>query len=181
MADFEPHLEGLDYLGDGTRFLGQLRALIPGCALFANLAPAEAGMLAPYLDMYRCGPRTQIVGEGDSGESVLIILEGRVQVSEQDPGRATRVLGEYGPGGVLGESALIDGDPHDGNCVAIEPTLVAALRRESLARIIVEQPTLGAKILMELLGVFSARLRATRARLRAVLEGKANPPGETRQ
>src|SRR6267142_2364048 len=52
--------------------------------------------------------------------------------------------------------------------------------RESLARIIVEQPLLGAKILMELVLMLSQRLRATSARLLGLLDeqqaGGAPPP-----
>ena len=38
---------------------------------------------------------------------------------------------------------MIDGEPRFATCVAVEPTLVAVLDRENLARIIVEQPLLG--------------------------------------
>ena len=44
------------------------------------------------------------------------------------------------------------------------------LDRESLARIIVEQPLLGAKILMELVLMLSQRLRATSERLLGLLD-----------
>ena len=47
---------------------------------------------------------------------------------------------------------------------------MAVLSRESLARIIVEQPMLGAKILMELVLMLSQRLRSTSDRLMQVLE-----------
>ena len=52
-------------------------------------------------------------------------------------------------------------------------TLFAVLTRESLARIIVEQPLLGAKILMELVLMLSQRLRATSERLLGLLDEKA--------
>jgi hypothetical protein len=44
------------------------------------------------------------------------------------------------------------------------------LDRENLARIIVEQPLLGAKILMELVLMLSQRLRATSDRLMQLLD-----------
>ena len=44
------------------------------------------------------------------------------------------------------------------------------LDRENLARIIVEQPMLGAKILMELVLMLSQRLRITGTRLLEVLD-----------
>jgi hypothetical protein len=62
--------------------------------------------------------------------------------------------------------------------VSVEPALIAVLDRESLARIIVEQPLLGAKILMELVLKLSQRLRATSQRLLGLLDeqsqGSAN-------
>jgi CRP-like cAMP-binding protein len=54
--------------------------------------------------------------------------------------------------------------------VATEPVLLAVLDRESLARIIVEQPMLGAKILMELVLLLSQRLRATSQRLIGMID-----------
>jgi hypothetical protein len=47
------------------------------------------------------------------------------------------------------------------------------LDRERLARIIVEQPMLGAKILMELVLMLSQRLRATSERLLGLLDEKS--------
>ena len=57
-----------------------------------------------------------------------------------------------------------------GPCIAIEPTLIAVLDRETLARIIVEQPLLGAKMLMEFVLMLSQRLRVTSQRLLGLLD-----------
>jgi CRP-like cAMP-binding protein len=48
--------------------------------------------------------------------------------------------------------------------------VIAVLDRESLARIIVEQPLLGAKILMELVLMLSQRLRSTSQKLLGLLD-----------
>ena len=61
--------------------------------------------------------------------------------------------------------SMIDGEPRFATCVAAEPSKLAVLTRESLARIILEQPVLGAKTLMELVLMLSQRLRQTSARL----------------
>jgi len=55
-------------------------------------------------------------------------------------------------------------------CVAAETALIAVLDREALARIIVEQPLLGAKILMELVLMLSQRVRVTSQRLLGLLD-----------
>ena len=52
--------------------------------------------------------------------------------------------------------------------------MLAVLDRENLARIIVEQPMLGAKILMELVLMLSQRLRSTSARLLTMMDDQSH-------
>jgi CRP-like cAMP-binding protein len=72
---------------------------------------------------------------------------------------------------------MIDGQARFATCTAASGALIAVLDRESLARIIVEQPLLGAKILMELVLMLSQRLRATSQRLLGLLD--ENPTDST--
>jgi CRP/FNR family cyclic AMP-dependent transcriptional regulator len=69
------------------------------------------------------------------------------------------------PGQTVGEMSMIDGEPRFATCVAAERCMISVLTRESLARIILEQPILGAKILMELVLMLSQRLRQTSSKL----------------
>jgi CRP-like cAMP-binding protein len=73
-------------------------------------------------------------------------------------------------GKTLGEMSMIDGEARFATCIATEATVVAVLDRENLARIIVEQPMLGAKILMELVLMLSQRLRSTSGRLLQLMD-----------
>jgi CRP-like cAMP-binding protein len=68
---------------------------------------------------------------------------------------------------------MIDGEARFATCVSVEPTVLAVLDRENLARIIVEQPMLGAKILMQMVLMLSQRLRATSGRLLQMLDAQA--------
>ena len=56
------------------------------------------------------------------------------------------------------------------SCIAAESCMIAVLSRDSLARIILEQTTLGAKILMELVLMLSQRLRHTSSKLLAYMD-----------
>lgn len=78
----------------------------------------------------------------------------------------------------LGECAPIDAEAYAGSCVATEPSPVAVLRRENLAQVVTEQPTLGAKILIGLMGIFPARRPANRARPTALLDAQPTPDDE---
>ncbi len=108
--------------------------------------------------------------EGEAGDFMLMLLQGRVNVQKRDAGNTPQLLATLDAGKTLGEMSMIDGEPRFATCVAAEPVVLAVLDRESLARIIVEQPMLGAKILMELVLMLSQRLRATSERLLGLLD-----------
>jgi CRP/FNR family transcriptional regulator, cyclic AMP receptor protein len=166
-----PHqLAHLEYLGDASQFASRLHALIPKCALLENFSHAEVRQLAHFMQVYRAEPGMEVIREGDGGDFMLMIIEGKVEVRKQDRWNTPQMIAIVEPGKTLGEMSMIDGEARFATCVAIEPLLVAMLDRERLARIIIEQPMLGAKILMELVLMLSQRLRATSQRLLGLLD-----------
>jgi len=173
MSERPPQLSRLTFVGDATQYSEQLRVLIPNCTLLENFSVPEVRLLAHFMDVYRAAPNTEIIRENDGGDFMVMVLEGRVEVRKRDRWNRMQLIAEVGPGRTLGEMSMIDGEPRFATCVAIEPVLIAVMHRESLARIIVEQPMLGAKILMELVLMLSQRLRATSARLVQALDAQA--------
>ncbi len=163
-------LAHLEYLGDAARFAQQLHALIPKCALLENFTPDEVRMLSHFMDVYRAPGGVEIIREGDGGDFMMMVIEGRIEVRKLDRFNTPQPIALVEPGRTLGEMSMIDGEARFATCVAAESALVAVLDRESLARIIVEQPMLGAKILMELVLMLSQRLRATSDRLMQLLD-----------
>jgi CRP-like cAMP-binding protein len=176
MAGRPQQLSHLEYLGDAGAFAGQIHALIPKCRLLENFSAAEVRQLADFMEVYRAEPGAEILREGDGGDFMLMLLEGRVEVSKRDQWNTPHVLAGVDAGRTLGEMSMIDGEARFATCVAVESTLLAVLGREELARIIVEQPMLGAKILMELVLMLSQRLRATSGRLVGMLD-EGEPQG----
>ncbi|HZQ73703.1 MAG TPA: cyclic nucleotide-binding domain-containing protein [Burkholderiales bacterium] len=170
MPDRPQQLAHLEHLGDATQFAGQLHALIPKCALLENFSPAEVRLLAHFMDVYRAEAGIELIREGDGGDFMLMIVEGKVEVRKRDRWNTPQLIAVVDAGKVLGEMSMIDGEARFATCVCSEPVLVAMLDRESLARIIVEQPMLGAKVLMELVLMLSQRLRATSQRVLELLD-----------
>jgi len=181
MPDRLKQLTHLDFLGDATKFSGQIHALIPRCNLLENFSPAEVRLLSHFMDVYQAEQGVEIIREGEGGDFMLMIIEGRVEVKKRDRWNTPQLIASVDPGKTLGEMSMIDGEPRFATCLAAEPTMVAVLSRENLARIIVEQPMLGAKILMEFVLMLSQRLRSTSSRLIEMLderarEGQSYPP-----
>jgi len=170
MPERPQQLAHLEYLGDATKFAGQMHALIPKCALLENFSVAEVQLLAHFMDVYRAEATAEIIREGNGGDFMLMVLEGTVEVHKRDRWNTQQLLASVDAGRTLGEMSMIDGEPRFATCIAAAPTVIAVLHRESLARIIVEQPLLGAKILMELVLMLSQRLRATSQRLLGLLD-----------
>jgi CRP/FNR family transcriptional regulator, cyclic AMP receptor protein len=173
-----PQLDHLEYLGDATKFATQLQALIPKCNLLEHFSLGEVRTLAHFMEVFRAEPGMEIINEGDGGDFMLMLVEGKVEVHKRDRWNTPQLLATVEAGRTLGEMSMIDGEARFATCIAVEATLIAVLDRESLARIIVEQPLLGAKILMELVLMLSQRLRATSQRLLGLLDEQqgAGPP-----
>ena len=105
---------------------------------------------------------------------MVMLIEGRVEVHKRDRWNTPQLIAIVEAGKTLGEMSMIDGEPRFATCIAAEPTVLAVLHRENLARIIVEQPMLGAKILMELVLMLSQRLRSTSARLLQLIDEQSH-------
>jgi CRP-like cAMP-binding protein len=163
-------LAHLEYLGDASQFAPQIHALIPKCTLLENFSSAEVKLLAGFMHVYRAEDGMEVLREGDAGDFMLIMVEGKVDVHKRDRWNTPQLLASVEAGRSLGEMSMIDGEPRFATCTAVGRVLIAVLDREALARIIVEQSLLGAKILTELVLMLSQRLRATSHRLLSLLD-----------
>src|SRR5258706_2462494 len=150
MPQRPPQLAHLEFLGDATKFATQIQALILKCTLLEHFALGEVSTLAHFMDVYRAEPPMEIIREGDGGDFMLMLVEGRVEVLKRDRWNTPQLLATVEAGRTLGEMSMIDGEARFATCAAAETTLLAGLDRESLARTIVEHPPLGPQTLMEL-------------------------------
>src|SRR2546430_11382779 len=110
MPDSPPQLAHLEPLGDATKFASQMHALIPRCALLENFSPAEVLLLAHFMEMYRAEPGVEIIQEGDGGDFMLMVVEGKVEVQKRDRWNTPQTLAVVEGGRTLGEMSMIDGE-----------------------------------------------------------------------
>jgi CRP/FNR family transcriptional regulator, cyclic AMP receptor protein len=163
-------LAQLESLGDATQFAERILGLITFSPLFENFNHTEIRVLSQFMQAYRTEPGVEIIREGDAGDFMVFLIEGRIEVFKQDRWNAPRLMAVIAPGQSFGEMSMIDGEPRFATCIAAAPCMIAVLSRDSLARIILEQTTLGAKILMELVLMLSQRLRQTSSKLLAYMD-----------
>lgn len=161
----------LEKLGKDPGFNEEIFGLVGRSQFFAEFSREDIATLARYLDVYRAQPGQVIIREGDSGDFMLLILEGEVDILKKGLSGEQQHMTTVGPGMTLGEMSMIDGEPRFATCLATQPTVFAVLNRDNMAKIILDHPSLGSKILVKLVTMLSLRLRQTSARLLRYLEG----------
>jgi CRP/FNR family cyclic AMP-dependent transcriptional regulator len=90
------------------------------------------------------------IHEGDKGDSLFVILSGRVKVFVADAEGREMVLNILGPGNYVGEMVL-DGRPRSASVMAMEPTVCSMLTRESLRAAIAANPDLAMNLIATLI------------------------------
>jgi CRP-like cAMP-binding protein len=163
-------LAQLESLGDAVQYAGRIHGLITFSPLFENFNLAEIGLLSQFMQVYRAEPGTEIIREGETGDFMVFLIEGGIEVFKQDRWNAPRLIALIAPGQSFGEMSMIDGEPRFATCIAVEPTTFSVLSRDAMVRIILEEPALGAKLLIKLVTLLSQRLRQTSSTLLHYME-----------
>lgn len=92
---------------------------------------------------------------GDVGDRLYVVLQGRIQVYQEDEYERIRMLELLGPCDVVGELSLFDQQPRTANVSALSDVVVAALRHEPMKQMLLDHP----EIALALLAHVTRRLR----------------------
>lgn len=158
-------------LGDAEPFVERIHEIIEHIQLFEDFERADVLSLARHMACYRAPAGSEIIREGEQGDFMLLLLEGSMEIVKIGGNGLPQRIGLVGPGKILGEMSLVDGEPRFASCNASEAVTFAVLGREGLGHILVHEPHLGIKILMELLLLLNQRLRSVSGRLMQSLAG----------
>jgi CRP/FNR family cyclic AMP-dependent transcriptional regulator len=110
---------------------------------------------------------TVFITEGDSSDSVFVILAGRVKVFLSDTEGHEMILDTQGPGEYVGEMAL-DGKPRSANVMTLEPTSFAVVARDPIREAIRRNPDFALEMISKIID--RARLATSSVRDLALLD-----------
>lgn len=135
-------------------------------AAFAALAPslrplAERGVVGRYRK------HTRLIEEGTHGDTLYLVLVGKVKACSIDHRDREIIYGVYGPGDYVGEMSL-DGGPRSASVIALEPTTCVLLTRVTLQAHIAQHPEFAFELLARV--IRRARLATASARSMALLD-----------
>src|SRR5579864_1555055 len=101
-------------------------------------------------------PRSFAAGEslwtvGEVAPGLIVILAGKVAVTERDHFDKRNLIGVHGPGNFLGEIALLSGRPALVDAVAQEPVEALIIQSERLRALMIAEAELGERIMRALI------------------------------
>ncbi len=137
-------------------------AMLADVPLFQLIDDEERATLAELLGAREYGKGEAVFTEGERGDAVYVVHDGRVQVYCFSDSGEKIVLAENERGDVFGEISLLDGGPRTASAVAVEPTKVLSLDRDKLLELVQRHP----HVAIDLLTVMGRRLRSTDELLR---------------
>jgi CRP/FNR family cyclic AMP-dependent transcriptional regulator len=125
-----------------------------------GLSAAEMKLLATFSSEERFSEGSMIFREGDKGDKLYIVLDGRVRISKFIPGVGEEALAVLDRGDFFGEMALIDEKPRSADAKAHETdATVLSIDRATLNEILSMDPHASLQFLNLLCRMISRRLR----------------------
>jgi CRP/FNR family cyclic AMP-dependent transcriptional regulator len=166
-VDLEPLAQQMQALGlqpvGACERLSAWPRLLQESPLLHDFTAAEADVLGQAMLRVRAAPGQLLIGEGDSSDWLMLLLQGTVEVGKKEIGRgeAEVRVAVVREGAVLGEMSMFDGEPRYASCRAVSEVEAAVLPRAAVGTLIQRHPAVGAKLLVKLTQLLAQRLRTT--------------------
>ncbi len=116
---------------------------LAACAMFSSLAPATLAALAATGQRRTWSAGKVIFQRGDAGDHMLAITSGRIRLSLGSAQGKELMLRHLEARDVLGELAVLDGQPRSADAVALDDTAAIVLRRNRFLEVAAAHPDLG--------------------------------------
>lgn len=129
--------------------------------LFRDVDLADLEALAAVMQEQTYAAGHVLFNTGDIGDTMYIILEGRVRIYTQDAHGNDLTLTHYLSKQIFGEFSLLDNQPRSASAEAAEETRLLALRRDDFMDFLLQRPQVSLAMIRSL----SQRARYTTAYL----------------
>lgn len=138
--------------------------MLANVSLFSDLKKGDLDILAAH-GVTRSFPRnTVVITEGDTSDSLYLIIEGRVKVFLMDDQGREVILRTQGSGEYFGELALVDERPRSASVMTLEPAKFSIISRAAFDECLSRHP----KIAMVLVRHLSRLVRALTENVRSL-------------
>ncbi len=153
--------------GSSTAELAASMLIAPTALM--QLSPAEALTIVSFMFPQEIPMGTTFIAEGDKSDTgyMALLLEGEVTVESIVVSRhAPLTVTVLGPGSLIGEMGVVDGQARLASCTASTDVRCAILSREALDQLSSDDPRTAAKLMFAVSLRIGQRLRETTEKLR---------------
>jgi len=128
---------------------------LKGVDLFRTIPGEDLSRIAQITDEVEYRPEQAVVTEGEHGDAMYLIVDGKVKVHSGD-----KVLAELGRTQCIGEMSILDAEPRSASVTALSELTLLKIQREDFAEILAEKPEISQGIIK----VLTHRLREANRR-----------------
>ena len=125
--------------------------------LFEGLSDAHFEHLKSFIIIKRFGKDTPLIEEGVHGETLYLLVSGKVKVTKISDEGKELVLAERSGGDFFGEMSLLEDAPRSARIMAVEECEVGLIPKKDFTQMMLEEP----QIALNILKTISSRLRQT--------------------
>ena len=153
----------------GSSAAGRAAAMLSAPSALLQLDPEEARTIVAYMQPRRIPEGTTFIKEGDTDHTdfMLLVLDGEVTIETIVVSRTAPItVTVLGPGSLIGEMGLLDGQPRSASCTALSDLRCAILTRDALNQLLDDEPRTAAKLMMAISLRIAQRMRENQDKLK---------------
>jgi CRP/FNR family cyclic AMP-dependent transcriptional regulator len=154
------------------------RTLLNGIPLFAGMPGEQLQTLAGALKRRTYRQGAPILHQGDPGDSLFIVVAGRVRIYTLSPEGHELSVWICDEGDFFGEMALLSGEPRSASAEAMQATEVLVLQRQAFRDYLLANPTAAIHTTEDAEGLLSLNVTQRIARKLLQLMERYGVPGE---
>lgn len=137
----------------------QARRILKSKSVLSSLPDDALDLLVKRARVTRFSKGEMLYRRGDDGDSLMVVLAGRIKISNITDDAREVVLNFLGPGDLNGEIAVLDGKGRSADATALEPTEVAVIYRRDILPVLEKYP----QAMLGIIGVLAEKLRMASA------------------
>jgi CRP/FNR family cyclic AMP-dependent transcriptional regulator len=135
----------------------EISALLRQSLLFQGLQEVEVAPLVEAVRIVRAKANSLLIRRGDPGDTMLILVSGRVKIIATSAGTNELLLNIVERGQVFGELSVLDGRVRSADAIALTSVTMLCLTRDSVLDFL----RVRTDVLFRILEVVCGKLRAT--------------------
>jgi len=128
--------------------------------LFSHLKYKELVRVLNITRVRKYKPKDVIIREGEPGDELLVVLDGKVDLTKDGA-----YITSFERGAHFGEMALVDKSPRSATAIAHNEARLLVIRQDDFYKVLSKEPELSVKLLWSFVKVLTERLRQTTSQL----------------